>query len=219
LNPPANQVVGIIPITGDLNASNGNMSVDPFIFLGNQWLTQSVELLGTGIFTRPDGFGGTISTTVSPGQLGAIEWFLDSQSAGNGSPITNFLSLGTHTIEAQAATTTGESASDSLTLTVRDTRPPILKVGFTDRAGNPITTSDGKIVKTSILASDICDPNPVTEGTASPVFTVSNGDAIKIQRGKLNTVKLPTMAIELFATATDASGKSGSGIAVLSIFE
>jgi hypothetical protein len=47
------------------------MSVDPFPFFGASWITQSIELLGAGFYTRPDGVGDTISVTVNPGQLGA----------------------------------------------------------------------------------------------------------------------------------------------------
>lgn len=321
---PTNQSVATIPITGDLDNTNSSMTVDPFSFFGLQWFTRSVELLGTGTFTRPDGFGGTISATVNTGQLGTymvfewgantipnfmvwdvnnsangssyttidsdgdgipghafvvgpfpgfsvlydfivgdpppdiditigaaggttqecaetggstislsasinliggaelgtIEWFVDGQTAGTGVTVTPFLTLGTHTVDALASATTGESDRDALSVTVRDTKPPVLDAGFVDQAGNPVTaTSAGNFVTASILASDICDPSPVTDGTAAPVFAVSNGDAIKIQSGKVNTVELPTTAIELSATASDASGNSSSGMAVLSITE
>ena len=319
---PGNQLVASIPITGDLDTVNGSMAVDPFSFFGLQWFTRSVELLGSGTFTRSDGSGGTISTTVNPGQLGAymefewgptvlpnfmvwdinssangssytttdsdgdgiagqafvvgpfvgfslgydfivgdpppdidisisaaggttkecsetdgsmieisasvtlignaelgaIEWFVDGQTAGTGVTITPFLALGTHTVDSLASTTTGETDSDSLILTVRDTSPPVLDVAFIDQAGNPVTaTSAGNFVNASIIATDICDPAPATDGTAVPVFAVNNGDNIKIQSGKVNTVELPTTAIELSASATDASGNSTSGMAVLSI--
>lgn len=319
---PVNQTVGIIPITGDLDTVNSSMLVDPFIFFGLQWTTQSVELLDAGTYTRPDGFGGTITTTVNPGQLGAymefewavnqlpnfmvwdvntsangssyttadsdgdgiagqafvvgpfigfslgydfivgdpppaiditisaaggttqecaetggstvnlsatidliggaepgtVEWYVDGAPAGNGDTLSPFLTLGNHDIEALATTATGESDTDSLTVTVRDTTPPVLEAGFLDQAGTPVTTtSAGNFVNASIIANDICDPNPVTEGTAVPVFAVSDGNIIKIQSGKVNTVELPTTAIELSATANDASGNSSSGTALLSI--
>jgi len=321
---PTNQSLGAIPISGDLDTANNSMSVDPFSFFGLQWKTQSVELLGTGTYTRPDGFGGTISATVNPGQLGAymvfewganvlpnlmvwdvnssangssytaidsdgdgipghafvvgpfvgfsviydfivgdpppdiditinaiggttqecsetggstitlsttidliggatlgsIEWYLDEQAAGSDGTLTSFLALGTHSVVALASTTTGESSSDSLNITIIDTTAPALATGFVDQGGNPITTtSAGNFVSASIIASDICDPAPGTEGTATPVFAISNGDTIKIQSGKVNTVELPTTAIELSASATDASGNSSSGMAVLSITE
>lgn len=319
---PTNQSVGVILITGDLDTQDNSMAVAPFMFFGLQWFTQSVELLSIGTFTRPDGFGGTISATVSPGQLGAymvfdwagnvipsltvwdvnssangssyttidsdsdgiaghaftvgpfvgfsvvydfltgdpppdiditvsatggttqecsetggstislsaaidliggaelgtIEWYVNGQMAGSGNTITPFLTLGEHSVEALASTTTGESGGNSLILTVRDTTPPVLTTGFVDQGGNPVNaTSAGNFVSASITAIDTCDSNPVTEGTAVPVFAVSNGDIIKIQSGKVNTVELPTTAIELSATASDASGNSSSGMAVLSI--
>ena len=317
---PANQSVATIPITGDLDTANSSMTVDPFIFLGLQWFTQSVELLGTGTFTRPDGFGGSISATVNPGQLGAymtfewginvipnfmiwdvnssangssyttadsdgdgipghafvvgpfvgfsilydfivgdpppgisvsigieggttqecseaggsivslsatidvvggaepgsVEWFVDGESSGTGETATPFLALGPHTVEALASSTTGETGTDSITVLVQDTTPPDLDVAFIDRAGEPITTAGaGTRVTTRILPSDICDPDPVAEGTVSPVFAVNDGDLIKVQSEKIKD--LPTTAIELSASTTDASGNSNSGMAVLSI--
>lgn len=317
---PDNQSVATIPITGDLDTANNSMTVDPFMFFGLQWFTQSVELLGTGTFTRPDGFGGTISATVNPGQLGAymvfdwglniipnfmvwdvnssangssyttvdsdgdgipghafvagpfigfttlydyivgdpppgisisigieggttqecsetggsmvslsatidvvggavpgsIEWFVDGESTGTGETATPFLALGSHTVEALASSTTGETGTDSITVLVQDTAPPDLDVAFINQAGEPITTAGaGTRVTTRILPNDICDPDPAAEGTASPVFAVNDGDPIKVQSGKIKD--LQTTAVELSASTTDASGNSNSGMAVLLI--
>lgn len=77
LDPAGANILGPQPITGDLDVSTDSMSVDPFPFFGFHWITQSVELLGEGTHTRPDGFGGNITATVGPGQLGAymvFEW-------------------------------------------------------------------------------------------------------------------------------------------------
>ena len=309
-------------ITGDLDTLNGTMSVDPFMFLGSDWITKSVELLGEGAHTRPDGFGGSISVTVAPGQLGAymvfewninelpnfmvwdvtstagggvyttvdsdgdgtpgqvfltgpfpgftvvydftvgepppgitvavgvdggtiqectesrgsvvsltastdlvggaelgsIDWTVDGDFAGSGASLTPFMTLGSHTVEVLASTTTGESDTDSVTVEVRDTIAPDLDVAFLNRDGEPITAIDaGSRVTARISATDICDAEPVTEGAAVPVFAVSDGDTIRIQGGKTNTVKLPTTAIELSATAADASGNNATSMAVLSI--
>lgn len=310
------------PISGDLNAAGNTMTVDPFSFFGFSWVTQSVELLGPGSYTRPDGVGGNIATTVGPGQLGAymvfnwnintipnfmvwdvvsrptgssyttvdsdgdgirgqaflvgpfvgfsvvydftvgepppgisvsinvdggtqqecsetggshvaltattelsggagqglIEWFVDGESAGTGATVTPFLFLGSHNIEVQASTTTGETASDTVGVSIQDRTPPTLELGFLDRHGNPVTSIEpGDFVTTHIVASDICDPEPVAEGTAVPVFSVEDGDRIMVKGGRLNAVKLPTTAVELSATARDASGNTATGMAVLSI--
>jgi len=105
-----------------------------------------------------------------------------------------------------------------VTVEVRDTTRPDLEVAFLNRDGEPITSIDaGNRVTTHIVATDVCDSDPVTEGAAVPVFAVSDGDTIRIQRGNTNTVKLPTTAIELSANAADASGNNATGMAVLSI--
>jgi hypothetical protein len=65
------------PLTGDYDASAGTLSFDPIFFIGSDVVTNSVELLPVGTHIRSDGFGGTISATVGPGQLGAyviFEW-------------------------------------------------------------------------------------------------------------------------------------------------
>lgn len=162
----------------------------------------------------------TISV-VGGAEPGSIEWFIDGESVGSGETATPFMTLGTHEVEALASSTTGETGTDSITVLVRDTTPPDLDVAFINQAGEPITnTSAGTHVTTRIVPSDICDPSPVAEGAASPVFAVNDGDPIKIQSGKINTVELPTTAIELSASTTDASGNRNSGMAaVLSIIE
>lgn len=323
LDPSANLVLSL-PITGDLDTTSNTMLVDPFLFFGFQWVTRSVELLGEGMHTRPDGAGGEISVTVGPGQVGAymvfewnvstipnfmvwdvnstadgarytvvdsdgdgiagqafvvnpfpgfsvvydftvgepppavnvsvnvqggpvqectqtgasvvslsasteltggaelgsVEWFVDGESVGTGMTIAPLISLGVHTVEALASTTTGETDMDSLAVEVRDTNPPVLEVGFLDRAGEQVTAiNSGDRVTAHIVATDVCDPEPAAEGTAVPVFAVSDGDPIKIRKGRVATLKLPTTAVELSATARDASGNSSTGMAVLSIIE
>ena len=157
---------------------------------------------------------------VGGAEPGSIEWFVDGESTGTGETASPFLALGSHTVEALASSITGETGTDSITVLVQDTTPPDLDVAFINQAGEPITTtSAGTHVTARILSSDICDPDPVAEGAASPVFAVNDGDPIKIQSGKINTVELPTTAIELSASTTDASGNRNSGMAVLSIID
>ena len=128
------------------------------------------------------------------------------------------MTLGSHTVEVLASTTTGQSDTDSVAVEVRDTISPDLEVAFLNRDGEQITAIDaGNRVTTRIAATDVCDPDPVTEGAAVPVFAVSDGDTIRIQGGKTNTVKLPTTAIELSATTADTSGNNATGMAVLLI--
>jgi len=155
---------------------------------------------------------------VGGAEPGSIEWFVDGESTGTGETATPFLALGSHTVEALASSTTGETGTDLITVLVQDTTPPDLDVAFINQAGEPITTAGAVTqVTTRILPSDICDPDPVAEGTASPVFAVNDGDPIKVQSGKIKD--LPTTAIELSASTTDASGNRNSGMAVLSIID
>ena len=161
-----------------------------------------------------------LTTLFGGAELASVDWTVDGVSAGSGDTITPFLTLGAHTVEALATTTTGESDSDSLVINVVDTMPPIVDARFLDsRTGEPISSITGNrahFVTTSFGAMDVCDPEPQTQGTVTPTFGVNDGDTIKIQ-GNNQTVNLPTTVLELFVTATDASGNIGDGRAVLSI--
>ena len=157
-------------------------------------------------------------TLVGGAELGSIDWFVNNESAGSGETIRPFLALGSQTVEVFATAVTGESGNDSVIVEVKDTTAPDLEVAFLNQAGNVVTSiSAGNHVVAHLAPTDICDPAPTAEGTAVPVFEVADGDVIKLQGGKVNTVELPTTAIELSGIATDASGNSRSGMAVLSI--
>jgi hypothetical protein len=323
LDPAGNQVIDQ-PITGDLDLAANTMTVEPFPFFGSAFVTNSVELLGEGTYTRPGGSTGPdITATVGPGQQGAyvtivwnvsefptfmvwdvsphaagqvyttvdsdgdgipghalvsgpfpgfsvvydftvgepapdievaitipggdnqecsqtggspvvlnadvdliggttlasVTWFVDGASAGTGTSITPFLTLESHTIEVLATTTTGESSSATATVTIVDRAPPQVDAAFVDRRTgeilNDITGPATQFVITRFSATDICDPEPVTQGVLTPVHAVNNGETLRIQGN--NTVELPTSAVELSVTAKDASGNTRSGQAVLVI--
>ena len=153
--------------------------------------------------------------------LASVAWFVDGASAGIGTSITPFFALGSHSIEALATATTGESGSATATVTIADKTPPQIDVAFVDRRTGEIITNVNdrrtRFAVTRFDAADICDPAPVTQGVLTPVHAVNNGDTLRIQGN--NTVQLPTSAVELSATAKDASGNTGIGQAVLLIAE
>jgi hypothetical protein len=159
-------------------------------------------------------------TLTGGAELASVAWTIDGASAGSGDTITPFLDLGPHTIQALATTTTGESDTASVTVTVADTTPPTVDAHFLDsRTGEPVDRISGnraQFVTVSFGASDVCDPQVQTQGAVTPTFGVNDGDTIKIQ-GNNQTVKLPTTALELSVTATDDSGNRATGQAILSI--
>jgi hypothetical protein len=158
-------------------------------------------------------------TLIGGTQLGGIDWYINGENAGNGTIISPFIELGgTHSVDVVATTLTGESNTSSTSVTVGDTTAPELEIGFVNNTGQFVTSiSAGNHVAAHIKPVDVCDPAPVAEGAAVPVFEVADGDIIKLQGGKVNTVELPTTSIELSGKATDASGNSKSGMSVLSI--
>lgn len=87
------------------------------------------------------------------------------------------------------------------------------------RTGEPINSISGNrahFVTTSFSATDVCDPDLLTQGTVTPSFGVNDGDTIKIQANK-RIVNLTTTVLELSITAMDASANSGNGQAILLI--
>ena len=157
-------------------------------------------------------------TLVGGAELGSIDWFVNNESAGSGKTITPFLALGPHTVDVVATVVTGESGNDSVSVDVVDTTATALEVADLNQAGDVVTAiSAGNHVTARLTPTDICDPAPTAEGAAVPVFEVADGDVIKLQGGKINTVELPTTAIELSGSTTDVPGNSRSGMAALSI--
>lgn len=138
--------------------------------------------------------------------LDSISWIIDGEVAGAGMSITETLALGTHTVEATALTTTGQSDTESTTLEVEDTTRPVVKVAFLDNQGNEVDSAGPGQVEISIKTTDSCDANPViTSSTATPSTVVADGDRLSINASKDN-LKLPTTAVRVTATAKDASG-------------
>ena len=153
-------------------------------------------------------------------RLGSVQWFLDGQSVATGRTAQFFAALGTHQLEALATTAGGVTDSNRIQLIVRDTRPPTVKAGFRDRqTGQLVTNIANRNVEKLVVdlsATDVCDAHPQVSGVVSPVFGVRNGDLIRIKPDK-RLVRLPTSALELNATAKDASGNIGRTSTVLHI--
>ena len=145
------------------------------------------------------------------GELSSLEWVFDGELIGIGTElsVTTFASLGSHLLEVTATLVTGHSGSDSQTVDIRDTQAPDLTVGFIDtRSQAPIveiTSGETHFVEIQMLAEDVCDPTPIVSGNVVPVFSVKNADVLKV-KGDKGQVDLPTTALNLSGTATDASG-------------
>ena len=157
----------------------------------------------------PTVFGGAV--------LDSISWTIDGNDAGTGMVITEFLSLGPKSIQAVATTTTGETATASTTVTIRDTVRPELQIAFIDNQGQQVENAGPGHVEISMTATDICDPNPsIGRATATPASEVLSGDIVQINAGKDN-LKLPITSLRVDATAADASGNVTSNSAILGI--
>lgn len=71
---PFGVFIGALDITGTFDAAANTLVIDPFLFFGFPMNT-TIELLGTGTYSRDDGAGGAITATVGPGQTGAYILF------------------------------------------------------------------------------------------------------------------------------------------------
>ncbi len=164
--------------------------------------------------------GNTVTATASVelvggAELSEVQWTVDGTSAGTGTTITPFLSLGSHTIEATAIPVVGGSDTQHLIVTVVDTQPPVVDAAFVDhRTGEVVAEAARGKVEVRYAATDACDPNPTVEAVVVPVFAVVDGQVLKV-KGEHLQVRLPTSALDLTVTATDAAGNSAGGEAVL----
>lgn len=152
-------------------------------------------------------------------RLGTVEWFVDGEPAAMGEATTLFVPLGeNHTIDLTVTADTGETASDSVALEVKDTRSPGLEVAFLDaRTGEVVTeVVGGQQVQVSVVASDDCDPNPKTDVDIVPIYKAQNGEVIKI-KSKAGKLKLNADGLKLDGVAEDAAGHKGRDSTVLTI--
>jgi hypothetical protein len=153
-------------------------------------------------------------------ELGSIDWVINGEPAGAGPSINPFLARGSHLVEVTAHTTGGHSNGAATTVQVRDTVRPDLSISFHDtRTGQQVTSVEGagvSFIEVRLDASDVCDPQPEVMGVAKPVYAIIGGQVIRLQ-GKNQSVDLPTTAIEVSATATDASGNKQIDHAILPI--
>ena len=145
------------------------------------------------------------------------------------------LPLGTHEIELEITGEDGETATDTVKVTVVDTTAPsasaaLVELGRPGGNGSDDNSSDddssGSVTPThriSATASDLCDESPtvsatlngraVTDGQEVVIqFKRRGSDRFKVRRGIL---VLQTTKAVLTVTATDASGNSGSASAEL----
>lgn len=156
------------------------------------------------------------------GQLSTLEWVFDGESVSVGTEpsLAMPVSLGSHSMDVVATLITGQTDTDSQSISIKDTQPPELMLGFIDRhTGQSITEiADNQThrVEIQLEAKDACDPNPVTNANVVPVFAVEDGDVIKV-KGKKGKVIMPTTALSLTGTATDATGHSKTGNTTLLI--
>lgn len=163
----------------------------------------------------------SVDTTIPPGDtLDSIIWSVDGSAVTGGNSINEFLSLGSHTIDATLTTTNGLIASDSVDVLVQDTTKPVLSLGFRDSLTGELITSilhsRVHFVAIDLLVNDVCDAEPVSQGALMPLMEVVHADVIKIF-GNTGEVEMPITAIQLTGTASDASGNNVSGQAVLSV--
>ncbi|MDH5190300.1 MAG: hypothetical protein OEW89_03515 [Gammaproteobacteria bacterium] len=163
-----------------------------------------------------------VSAVISPSDavITNISWKVDGNTVASGESASLFLPLGTHSVGVTVEIDDGRTDSESKTITIQDTTPPVIDVALVDsRSGEAVTIIDRPNVswiQAKYSATDICDASPSTNGFGG--FAVANGDTLKVQ-GNLNTVTLTTSVIELSASTEDASGNTASGKATLNIID
>jgi len=160
--------------------------------------------------------------TTDDSDIVTVHWTLDGADAGSGEMASIFVPLGDHTVDVAVDTVASGTFESFEAVTVGDHTPPDLNIRFIDRhSGEEITEISGSRVHFVTVVydvEDICDPGPIaTSGVAVPVYSVDDGDTIKIKHGKISTIRLNTSALNVSAKATDESGNQRSNTATLLI--
>ena len=175
-------------------------------------LSLTTDVVG-GIYQECNETGGTTITVHSTVEasggavLDRIEWWLDGTYQGNGTSKSLFIPLGVASVEAIAYATDGVTDnSEVFSITIADTLRPLLDIIFINSSGDQVTTAQLGDYTIRFDVSDVCDPAPVASGSAKPVMEVFDGDTITINSS--TDVLLPTTAVEVTATAVDASGRN-----------
>ena len=206
-------IVGMKLISGQFNSFNMVFDFTTDAPAGN--VTIAITPSG-GATHECTAIGGDIVTVnsdvlvVDGGVLDTVFWKVDGIDVATGDTLTEFITLGSHTISATALLTSGVTTSDTFTLTVEDTQAPIPSIIFVDELGNPVTSKSDGYVDIQLSATDICDDTPgISNGSAVPVMNVVNGDRITIINQN-NQVIIPTQAVAVSVTASDASGNQST---------
>jgi len=182
--------------------------------------TVSVSIVGGSTHECSQPAGTTVtfnasSTLIGDIQVDRIDWDLDGTFFTSGVNASTLIPLGTHTVTATSTASNGMQDSDTVTVIVRDTTPPLLDISFVDELGNSVTSASAGDVKIEFNATDICDPAPiVSNGSAVPVMNTFDGDIISID-SQTGAVRLPTSAVRVTATARDSSGRASTSSSLL----
>ena len=165
--------------------------------------------------------GSTISMTAdvvipSGDSIQSIDWTLDGVSLSTGVAITEFISLGSHVVNATVTTVSGLTASAVVDLSVVDTTPPAVSSDFISRITNmPIDElRRSNFLHINAEATDICDPSPAVEAMIGA--PVEDGDNVIIIQ-HTGSVRISLTAIDLTVRATDSSNNTATATSSLTI--
>lgn len=210
-------------ITGPLLGLSFTFDTTPAIELPSL----SVDIVVSGGLTQEcSDIGGSqvlISSDISTPELSdipTIAWKIDGELVSNNASIQPFLGLGMHTIEVDISLHDGNTASDSTQVVVQDTTPPDLQTMFVDVRTDEVITSIVKrdVVRTVIIANDICDANPATQATIG-LNAINNG-VVVVDPRKQGVILKSDQAVdnlELNSLATDSSGNMTIGSASVTV--
>ena len=181
----------------------------------------TIQALGGGTYECSETSGATITLDSNPSTGGIavlerVEWTVDGVLVNQGVSITEYFTLGSHTVEATAVTTIGDTATDTINVTVNDTVSPSIEVVFLNSEGNPVTSAISGEYTVQYDVNEICDLAPNVNGSASPVMTVLSGDVITVDQSSGDVI-LPTTAVRVSVRATDFSGNTATDFKILEI--
>lgn len=196
-----------IEFNGFIGSKDGIFVSDLLVLGGGEQECTSVD----GIETSA-----SANITVTNDAIDTVKWLLDGELIGNASNINLTLPLGVNQLTVIATAVSGKSATESISVTVRDTISPEIVVEFIDTKSSEVVEVIDRNGLTRLIASykaiDTCDPLPTVNATGG--FSIVNESYLPLK--VLNDqIVMDVPDIKVSAVAVDASGNSKASSATL----
>ncbi len=234
VSPTATFPVGVTTVT--LTVDDGQYTDTDTVNITVQDTTPPIVNAGEDVTVEQGSYEGTQvtlhgnATDVADMELDYV-WSEDGVVLGNEANLTYTFNLGTHVLTLDATDDSGNTGSDTVTVTVVDTTPPEITVSVTPSLLWP---PNHKYVEVTTLVTvhDVCDPSPtitlvsVTSNEPDNAKGIGDGNTIndivivdsftfklRAERAGTSSGRIYTITYQ----ATDASGNIAMAFAIVTV--